>query len=108
MIVNTKYRGCLYKLKKRKHLNKRKKQQPTENQKSTKYQSGPKCQLKGAQFLHLACQGRRLALLPPVSYAMVTTIPEISNIKIFIQVVVFFLAWTYKRAVIVPSCRFIW
>jgi len=46
-----------------------KKQQPTENQKNTKYQSWPKCQLKGAQFLHLACQGKRLAPLPPVSYA---------------------------------------
>jgi len=28
-----------------------------------------KCQLKGAQFLHLACQRARLAPLPLVSYA---------------------------------------
>jgi len=27
------------------------------------------CQLKGVQFLHFACQGRRLAPLPPASYA---------------------------------------
>jgi len=39
--------------KKQKHPQKRKKQQCTENQKSAKYQLSA----KGAQILHLACQG---------------------------------------------------
>jgi len=50
--------------KKREHPAKRKKEQIKEYKIS-------KCQLKGAQFLHLVCQGGWFPPCPPVSYATV-------------------------------------